>query len=163
MWDHTDVDECYRAAEYINCCANWQLIARSLVREANVALEFRTRDESYTGPALLPKGETIWQASIYVDHLPPGFPTAHYRLHLVPDRYSHIPRYVIDAIIMIHRSSLLLAVVGNATLSPNRTAMLQVITNASIERDGLDILMLHHGQEYQGLLFPIPEQTAEAR
>jgi hypothetical protein len=127
-----------------------------------MALEFRTRDESYKGPRVLPSGATIPQASVFVDHLPSGFPTDTYNPYLVNDRYSHRPRYVIDTDIMIHKDSLALvgmSTKGSASANPKTV---QLIADSSIERDGLDILLTHHGREYQGALYPIPELTAEA-
>jgi hypothetical protein len=127
-----------------------------------MALEFRTRDESYKGPRVLPSGAAIPQARVFVDHLPPGFSTDPYNLYLINDRYSHRPRYVIDTNIMVHKDSLVLVVISTKGSSSTKPETVQLIGNTSIERDGLDILLTHHGREYQGALYPIPELTAEA-
>jgi|SRR5215211_5662903 hypothetical protein len=127
-----------------------------------MALEFRTRDESYKGPSVLPSRAVISQASVFVDHLPPGFSTDHYNPHLVKDRYSHRPRYIIDTMIMIESNALLLTEVSASGLISTNPTTVQLILNTSIERDGLDILLIHHGHEYQGTVYPIPELIAEA-
>jgi hypothetical protein len=124
---------------------------------ANMALEFRTRDESYKGPRVLPSEGAILQASVFVDHLPPGFPADPYNPYLVNDRYSHRPRYVIDAFIMVLKDQLAL----EGPVSANIQAV-KLIDNTSIEKDGLDILLTRHDCKYQGALYPIPEPTAEA-
>jgi hypothetical protein len=72
-----------------------------------MALEFRTRDESYKGPSVLPNGAAIPQARVFVDHLPPGFPTDPYKPYLINDSYSHRPRYVIDTLIIINHDTII--------------------------------------------------------
>ena len=130
--------------------------------EVNMALEFRTRDESYKGPRVLPIGATIRQASVFVDHLPPGFPADTYNPHLVNDRYSRRPRYVIDTNIIVHKYTLALVAISTKRLVSTKSETVQLIANTSIAKDGLDILLTHHSREYQGALYPIPELTAEA-
>ena len=127
-----------------------------------MTLEFRTRDESYKGPRVLPSGAAIPQASVFVDHLPPGLSTDPYNPYLVNDRYSRRPRYVIDTNIMVHKDSLALVAISTQGLASANSKTVQLIADSSIERDGLDILLTHHGREYQGALYPIPELTAEA-
>jgi hypothetical protein len=111
---------------------------------------------------MLPSRAAIPQARVFVDHLPPDFATDHYNLYLVTDRYSHRSRYIIDTMIMVDNDSfLLLSAVASNGLAPTNPEMVQLIDNASIERDGLDIMLTHHGHEYQGALYPIPELIAE--
>jgi hypothetical protein len=127
-----------------------------------MALEFRTRDENYKGHGILPSGATILRARIFVDHLPPEFLTKPYNPYLVKDRYSHRLRYIIDANIGVDKDMfLLLGITPNGSDSTDPEAM-QVVVNSSIERDGLDIILLHRDCEYQGTLHPILELTAEA-
>ena len=125
-------------------------------------LEFRTRDESYNGPSILPSGAVIPQASVFVDHLPPGFSTDPYNPYLTNDRYCHQPRYVIDAKIMVHSDVIGLVEISTNGLGATNPETAQLIANTSIERDGLDILLTHRGGEYQGVLYPIPELRAAA-
>ena len=127
-----------------------------------MALEFKTKDEAYTGHRRLPSGTTIWRAKIYVDKLPPGFPTTPYNPYLITDQYSRRPRYVIDAHIFIDRDISTLA--GPISKANNQTSLkiLQIVMNNSIERDGLDVILVDHDHEYQGTLYPISEITAEA-
>jgi hypothetical protein len=127
-----------------------------------MALEFKTKDEAYTGPRRLPSGTTIWRAKIYVDTLPPGFPTTPYNPYLIIDQYSHRSRYVIDAHILIDRDMFTLA--GPISKASNQISLkiLQIVMNNTIERDGLDVILVDHNDEYQGTLYPISEITAAA-
>jgi hypothetical protein len=127
-----------------------------------MALVFRTMDERYKGPCMLPSGAQLARASVFVDHLPPGFATDHYNPNLIKDRYSYRPRYVIDTDIIVHDEYVsLIGTSPKSTASTNQVAV-ELIYNTSIDRDGLDILLTHHRHEYQGALFPMPELTAEA-
>jgi hypothetical protein len=121
-----------------------------------VALEFRTRDEHYKGPCVLPRGAQIAQASIFVDHLPPEVSTARYDPHLVKDRYSHRPRYVIDANIFVYDDCLKLVGFPTNGLASINSEQVELIDNMSIGRGGLDVLLIHDGHEYQSVLYPIP-------
>jgi hypothetical protein len=130
--------------------------------EVHMALEFRTRDESYKGRRIFPNGEIIQQARVFVDHLPPGLSTTPYNPYLVNDRYSHRPRYVIEAHIMVEPSVLSLLSIPTKGQVPTDRPYVQVVGNTSIEKAGLDLLLMHGGHAYQGTLYPIPELTAEA-
>jgi hypothetical protein len=127
-----------------------------------MALEFKTKDESYKSYRFWPSGTTVWRAKIFVDTLPPGFPTCHYNPYLITDRYSHRLRYVINTHILIYQNSLILEVVLPAGIDTTPQEMFQVVMNNSIERNALDVILVHQGCEYQGALSPIPETTAEA-
>ena len=122
-----------------------------------MALEFRTRDETYKGPRILPRGAKIPEASVFVDCLPPGFHTDPYNPYLVTDRHSHRPRYVIDGRILVYDYLIALAVAIPKGLRHAESKSVQLILNTSIERDGLEILLTHDGREYQGALYPIAE------
>src|SRR6266851_6822263 len=114
----------------------WRCHKKNL--EVNMALEFRTRDENYKGPSVLPSGAAILQASVFVDHLPPGFSTDPYNPYLVNDRYSHRPRYVIDTNMMVRKDFLALVGVHPKGLASTNSETVRLIANTSIERDGLD-------------------------
>jgi hypothetical protein len=128
-----------------------------------MALEFKTKDESYKGHRHLPSGTTIWRAKIFVDTLPPGFPANNYSPVLIPDRHSNRPRYVIKANILINRTSFVLSGILTAGVNITPQETIQRVMNNSIERNGLDIILVHQDCEYQGVLHPMPEATAEAR
>ena len=128
-----------------------------------MALEFRTRDESYTGPKVLPNSRAImWQASVFVDHLPASFATDQYHLYLGKDRYSHIPRYLIDVHLMIDKDNLLLTPATASAATYNHVPSLNRITQDSVALDGLDILLVYNYRHYQGTLYPIPDVMAES-
>ena len=128
-----------------------------------MAVEFRTKDESYKWPHILPSGAEVLDASVFVDHLPPGLATDPYHPYLVTDRYSHRPRYVIDVDIKVNDDCLVLEGVCPKGSIPINPDAVDLIRNTSIERDGLDVLLARHGRQYQGTLHPIPERTAEAQ
>jgi hypothetical protein len=128
-----------------------------------MAFEFRTRDESYTGPKVLPNSRAVmWQASVFVDHLPSSFATDQYHLYLGKDRYSHIPRYLIDVTLMIDNDKLLLTPTTADPATYNRVLSMDRITQDSIPLDGLDILLVYNYRQYQGTLCPIPDVMAES-
>jgi hypothetical protein len=127
-----------------------------------MALEFRTKDESYKGPRVLPRRTTIQQSSLFVDRLPPGFSTDRYHVHLIKDIYSHIPRYVIDAKIMVTSNHLVLTPQNTSGLEADTVTVISPIHNSKIETHGLDVLVFYGGKQYQGTLYPIPELTDES-
>jgi hypothetical protein len=127
-----------------------------------MALEFRTKDENFKGPQVLPAGTTIQQASLFVDRLPPRFPTDRYHLHLVNDMYSHIPRYVIDAKIMVSYDHLVLVPKETGGLNNGSVKAISPIHNSKIERLGLDVLLSYQDNQYQGTLYPMPELAEES-
>ena len=120
-----------------------------------MALEFRPRDETYKGPRRLPCGAQIPQARVFVDHLPPGFDADPYGPYLVKDRYSYRPRYVIDSRIVVYDYIIALAAITPRGPVYTKAHLVQLIANATIEQDGLEILLVHRGREYQGTLCPI--------
>jgi hypothetical protein len=127
-----------------------------------MALEFRTKDENYKGPRVLSSRTTIQQSSLFVDRLPPGFSTKHYNLHLINDTYSHIPRYVIDAKIMVTHNHLVLIPTNTSGLEADTVTVISPIHNSKIETRGLDVLVFYKGNQYQGTLYPISELTDES-
>jgi hypothetical protein len=127
-----------------------------------MALEFRTRDERYKGPRVWPNGAAIPQARVFVDHLPPGFATDPYDPYLINDSYSHRPRYVIDTSIIIGPHTLIVLVLHPRAQSAADEEPTQLVATNSIKADGLDLLLVHHGHEYQGTLYSIPDLTVEA-
>jgi hypothetical protein len=126
-----------------------------------MAVEFRTRDESYTGPSVLRSRTTLQQASLFVDRLPPGLPTKHFNLRLIRDSYSHLPRYIIDAAIMIDIYSLILVATSANGMPSDDPEAVARIDKSSMGVDGLDIILVHDGHKYQGVLYPIPEVATE--
>src|SRR3954453_13076647 len=122
-----------------------------------MSLEFRTKDESYKGHRLVPNGSVINQAQIFVDQLPTGLSTTPYNPQLTKDRYSHRPRYVICAHIIVHKHGNRLSFIPTKGLLGAKAEAEQSVATTSIEKEGLDILLLDHGQEYQGTLCPVPE------
>jgi hypothetical protein len=126
-----------------------------------MALEFRTRDENYRGPKLVPSRTIIEKAGVFVDHLPPGFPTEPYNPHLVSDPYSRRPRYIIDANILVDTDSLTLVGIPHSGRHSVDSEVVQLVTYNSIERYGVELLLSHHNHTSQGTLYPIPEPRAE--
>jgi len=127
-----------------------------------MALAFRTRDDKYNGPRILPSKSTIRNASLFVDHLPAGFPTEHYKTYIVKDKYSYASRYVIDSTIMIgDRMLLLFSTPSNSIMQANPEDV-DIIEYDSIEVAGLDILLTHDGHQYQGTVYSIPDEMTES-
>ncbi len=122
-----------------------------------MSFEFRTKDEGYKGHRLVPNGSAINQAQIFVDHLPAGFSTTPYNSQLTKDRYSHRPRYVINAHIILHKNGSWLSFIPTKGLLGAEAEAVQSVATTSIEKEGLDIILVDHGQEYQGTLYPVPE------
>jgi hypothetical protein len=127
-----------------------------------MALEFRTRDENYKGPRILPSKTVIQKASIFVDHLPPGFPTEPYSPYLANDQYSHRRRYVIDANIFVETDCITILGIPHKGRDSIDRETVQTVTYNSIERNGLDIVLLHLDRKYQGIVYPMLEPTVEA-
>jgi hypothetical protein len=127
-----------------------------------MALEFQTRDASYKGYGVLPSGMTVWRAKVFVDHLPPGLLTEPYDPYLFNDMYSHRPRYVIDANIIVNKDTFLLVGMRSKGTDSMNPEIMQLVRNSSIERGGLDLILVHRDCEYQGTLHPVPEVAAEA-
>jgi hypothetical protein len=122
-----------------------------------MSFEFRTKDERYKGHRLVPNGSAINQAQIFVDHLPAGFSATPYNPQLTKDRYSRRPRYVIHAHIIVHKDGSGLSFIPIKGLPGTNAEAVQRIATTSIEKEGLDIILEDHGQEYQGTLYPVPE------
>jgi hypothetical protein len=127
-----------------------------------MALEFRTREENYKGHGILPSGTTIWRAKVFVDQLPPGFPTEPYKPYIIIDKHSHRSRYVIDTHIMIEQDAFTLVGVKSSGRDHVNPETIQLVMNNSIERGGLDVVVVSQHSEYQGTLHPISETIAEA-
>jgi len=127
-----------------------------------MALEFRTRDDNYKGPHMLSSKSTIRSASLFVDHLPAGFPTEHYKTYVVKDKYSYASRYVIDSTIMIgNRMLLLFSTPSNSIMQANPEDV-DIIEYDSIGVAGLDILLMHDSHQYQGTVYAIPDDMTES-
>jgi hypothetical protein len=123
-----------------------------------MSFEFRAKDESYKGHRLVPNGSAINQAQIFVDQLPTGFSTTPYNPQLTKDRYSHRPRYIIHAHIIVHENGSGLLFIPIKGVPGAKAEAVQRVTTTSIEKEGLDIILVDHGQEYQGTLYPVPER-----